>query len=89
MRSGRNVSHMKPLSGLAGTGQVSADLNSTQGREPEFVSVTRAAELLGRSRWQVTKLLDSGVIESEYEQRRKVRLDSLAAYVSANSPEPS
>lgn len=48
--------------------------------DPIFVSVAEAAQLLGATRWDVTKLLDSRVIQSV----RRVRLDSLREYHAKN-----
>jgi hypothetical protein len=54
--------------------------------EPEFVSVKRASEVLGRSPYEVSKLLDEGVIESEYVRRRMVRWASVVAFKEGQTP---
>lgn len=53
--------------------------------EPEFVSVKRASEVLGLTPYGVSKLLDEGVIESEYVRRRRVRWSSVVAYKGQTS----
>jgi hypothetical protein len=49
--------------------------------DPIFISVKGAAEVLDTTPWSVYKLLDAGVIESQYMgTRRKVVVESLRQY---------
>ena len=49
--------------------------------DPIFISVKGAAEVLDTTPWSVYKLLDAGVIDSQYMgTRRKVVVKSLREY---------
>jgi excisionase family DNA binding protein len=49
--------------------------------DPIFVTVKEAARLLSLTPWSVYRLLDTGVIDSRYQGRRRlVRLASLRTY---------
>lgn len=57
-------------------------MTDTSPLDPISVSVKRAAELTGLSRWTIYKRLEEGAIQSVYDgTRRLVLTESLRAYI--------